>query len=164
MILKVGKHSHLKNKGFTLIEIVLVSIIIVILVGVSSPVFRNSFSGIQAKDACQNLVYLMRYLQAKSIAERVFSRVNFDFKEGLFWASLEKKDQPGEFERLKGKWGKAYKIPQGISLSLEAEDEPVIEFYPDGSSSSVKIKISDNKAAAFSINTQRTIRYEQVNP
>ena len=110
MILRIGQLSRGKNKGFTFIELVLVTIIILILVGFIPPLFRKSFSGIQLKETTQNLTQLMRYVQARAIAERKVCRINFDFEQGTFWA-----------EGIKGRWGKTFNVPLGISI--KARDE-----------------------------------------
>jgi len=177
MILPIGKRPQIKSRaftplqikdylsrerfvtGFTFIELILVAALILVLVGISVPLFRRSFSGIQAKDASQNVVQLMRYAQAKAIAERKLCRVNFDFIERAFWLSVQDETSPQEFKRLKGKWGLTFKAPEGISIEGEAS---FVAFYPDGTSDKAKIKISDNKAATFTIITRRTIKYVQA--
>lgn len=159
MILPIGKRPQFKSRAFTFIELILVAALILVLVGASVPLFRKSFSGIQAKDTSQNVVQLMRYAQAKAIAERKLSRVNFDFIEGAFWLSVQDEASPQEFKRLKGKWGLTFKAPEGISIEGEAS---FITFYPDGTSDKTKIEISDNKASSFTITTQRTIKYVEV--
>ncbi len=145
--------------GFTFIELILVTTLLLILAGVSTPLFRKSLSGIQAKDTAQTLVQLMRYAQAKAIAERKLSQINFDFSEGSFWLTVQSEASPEEYIRPKGKWGAIVTAPEGISLEGETE---LIVFYPDGTSDKAEIKISDQKGASFAISTQRTIRYVEL--
>lgn len=167
MISRIGKRIPLKSKGFTFIELVLVSIIILVLVGITAPQFRGPFHRIQLKNTCQSLVQLMRYIQGKSIAEKKFCRINFDFEQGTFWPTVEDEAHPGKFVRIKGKWGKTFKTTEGVSINA-LEDIPIneetsfITFYPDGTSDKAKIKISGSKGKAFTITTQRTIRYAET--
>lgn len=166
MMLRIGRPKTPKNRGFTFIELVLVSIIILVLVGLSTPLFRRSFSGVQLKQTCQNLTQLMRYLQAKAIAERNILRLNFDFAQGTFWPTVEDEESVGKFKRIKGRWGATVKAAEGVAIeALEeisvSEGVPYISFYPDGSSDKTKIKISDNKGKSFIITTQRIITYAE---
>ena len=164
MILPIGKRSQPKNKGFTFIELVLVVIIILVLVGLSIPQFRRPFTSIQLRNTCQNLVQLMRYVQAKAIAERRFCRINFDFEKGTFWPTIEDDISPGKFKRINGKWGRTFKVPDGISISGDDSfvEASFVTFYPDGSSDKAKIEISDSKGKAFAITTQRAISYVEI--
>jgi hypothetical protein len=101
----------------------------------------------------------MRYVQAKAIAERRLCRINFNFEQGSFWPGVEKEEGPGEFERIEGKWGRTFDLPQGVSISGET---PVIKFYPDGSSDKAEIKIFGSAEDVFTITTQRNIGYVNV--
>jgi len=159
MILRIGKRNQLKNKGFTFIELALVAIIILVLVGLSTPLFRRPFSSIQLKNTCQNIVQLIRYIQAKAIAERKFCQINFDFEKGIFWLTMEDDTSPGEFKRIKGKWGATFKVPDGISIN---SDTSFITFYPDGSSDQARIRIFDSKGKAFTVITQKNFGYVKI--
>jgi len=156
---RIGKRPLLKNKGFTFVELILVTVIILVLVGLSTPLFRKPFRNIQLKNTCRNLVQLMRYGQAKTIAERRLSRVNLDVGKGIFWLTVQDDTSPAEFKRIKERRGRTFKIPDNISIDSEIS---FITFYPDGSSDKAEIKISDNKGKAFIITTQRAIRYAEV--
>jgi len=171
-ILPIGKQKPTRNKvpsGFTLIELVLVCVIILILVTLSTPLFRNPFAGVRAGNTCRQLSHLMRYVQAKAIAERRLCRINFNFEQGSFWPAVEKDESPGEFEPIKGKWGKTFDLPQGVSISGSGEafsgkagESPVIRFYPDGSSDKAEIKIFGSDEDVFTVTTQRNIGYVDV--
>ena len=57
--------------GFTLIEILIVISVIVILVGISVPVFRRFQPGLQLSGAVRNLVTDIRYTQQLTVTEQV---------------------------------------------------------------------------------------------
>ena len=147
--------------GFTFIELILVAVIILVLIGVSVPIFRSSSSSAHLKAVSQNLAQLMRYAQAKSIAERKLVRVNFDFEQGAFWLSVQggAVTDTDTFERIEGRWGTVVEAPEGITISGET---PFITFYPDGSSDKTKIKIYNKAGEAFSVTAQRSISYVEV--
>lgn len=168
----IGKQKPPRNKGpsgFTLIELVLVCVIILILVSLSTPLFRKPFAGVRVRNTCRQLTHLMRYVQAKAIAERRLCRINFNFEQGSFWPVVEKDESPGEFERIEGKWGRTFDLPQGVSISGKILSEAgkagetlVIRFYPDGSSDKAEIKIFGSAEDVFTITTQRNIGYVNV--
>lgn len=163
MMLRIGKLSHLRNRGFTFIELVLVAVIILVAAGLSVPLFRKSFSSLHLKTTCQDLVRLMRYVQTKSIVERRVCRVNFDLEKAFFWPTVQDETSRGEYKEIKGRWGKAVKIPNGILVESDIEDNAsFISFYPDGSSTKAEIKLHDKKGKTFIITTQRTIGYAEV--
>lgn len=168
MILRIGKRSQQqKNNGFTFIELVLVTIIILVLVGLSAPLFRRPFSNIQLKNTCQELVQLMRYAQTKAIAERKFCRINFDFAKGSFWLTVQDEASAGGFARIKGRWGKRFNLPAGISIvplegALMGEGVDYIVFYPDGSCDQTQIKISSNRGTSLTITTQKNVGHVKV--
>jgi len=70
--------------GFTLIELVLVGLIILIMVSVSVPMFRRTFSNVQLDETAYNIVKFMNYARAKAIAERVRAKLDFDFDTGEY--------------------------------------------------------------------------------
>ena len=101
----------------------------------------------------------MRYVQAKAIAERKFCRINFDFGKGTFWPTVQDETSPTEFKKIKGRWGKTFRTPAGISINGESSS---ITFYPDGSSEKTEIKISNNEGKTFTITTQKNIGYVKI--
>ena len=64
------KFSNIQ-KGFTLIELVIVFAIIVILAGISLASFRNIQPNIKLNGAARNLVTDLRYAQQLAIAEQI---------------------------------------------------------------------------------------------
>ena len=157
-------HNRFSNKlAFTFIELILVTLIILIFAGLSSPLFRRPFTNIQLKSTSQHLVQLMRRLQAKAVAERQFCRLNFDFTKNIFWPSVKIDNSGGvSFAEIKEKWGKPFRVPQGLSISSIDKDITFITFYPDGSTDQAEIKISDNKGRVFTVSTQKHIGYIKV--
>jgi Tfp pilus assembly protein FimT len=149
----------MRNKAFTFIELVLVTTIILVLIGLVVPAFRKSFYDIKLRDACQTMVQLMRYAQTQAIAERKFCKINFDFERGTYQLTVADDNLPDEFKNITGRWGNIFTVPEGISINGEL---PFIIFYPDGNLDKTKIVISDNEAKTFTINVQRNIHCVQT--
>ncbi len=159
MMLLIGRRRQARNKGFTFIELTLVAIIILILVGLSTPLFRKSFRSSLVNDTSQRLVQLMRYAQARAVAERELCRINFDFAKGTFWLSVQDQGVADGFKRIEAKWGKIIKVPKGISIKAKA---PFITFYPDGNSDRTTIKISNSEGKTLAVTAKRHISYVQI--
>lgn len=124
--------------GFTLIELLVVVLIISITLGLSMPLFRKTFYGIQLSLCAEDMVSFMRYVRERAVVENTQIRFTLDAKEKKYW--LSKKDaESGEFIRMKGKYG-SYAIADDVEI--ESRDT-IIDFYPDGSTSSAKIIMRD---------------------
>ena len=60
----------MKHRGFTLIELTLVTAIILALIGLSIPLFKKTFTNLSAKDAVFNISKLVSYAQEKAVIDR----------------------------------------------------------------------------------------------
>lgn len=151
--------SSPQHKGFTLVELVLVTMIILVLAGLSTPLFRGPFRNIQLKNTCGKVQQLIRYLRARSIAERTICRMNFDFEQGLIWPTEEDETAAGEFKRIKKSWARTYQIAEGISIQGETN---FITFYPDGKTEQVQITLSDSQGKTYTLTTQKGMGFVKI--
>jgi Tfp pilus assembly protein FimT len=134
---------RLNRGGFTLVELILLTIIIAVLVAISTPRFRNTFSGLKLKEASFNLAKLINYAQEKAIIEGVPYKLILDTDEGRYYfLKFDETSRRGEYIRLKEKVGKIFKLPQGLRLRANKKE---IVFYPDGHSEKATIAISGKK-------------------
>ena len=81
--------------GFTLIELTLVAVIILVLVVLSSPKFRGTFTSLQIDDAAQRMAQVIRYGQHRAIVEERRFRLNLDNTRGVYRLLSESKDTDG---------------------------------------------------------------------
>lgn len=165
MISLIGRLRQRRNKqgrqnaAFTFIELILVVVVILALLGMAVPLFRGVFTGVRLQDSCQYLVQLMRWTQAKSIAERRVYRINFDFEKGTFWLTAQDSEDNKKFSRIKGRWAKTHKLPEGITAEGE---NAIIAFYPDGTTDKKSIRLSDKRGDSFTITAKRRIGYVRM--
>ncbi|MFH1246100.1 MAG: hypothetical protein V1662_06430 [Candidatus Omnitrophota bacterium] len=157
--LRKRRKHFLSLTGFTFIELILVAVVILVLLGMGTPLFRGAFTGVQLQDSCQRLVQLMRWTQAKSITERRVYRVNFDFEKGAFWLTAQDSQDNKKFSRITGRWAKTNKLPEGITV--EGEDA-ILTFYPDGTADKESIRLCDQQGNGFTITAKRRIGYVQI--
>ena len=135
------------NKGFTLIELLLVILIISVTLGISNPLFRNTFNTIKLNSTGQEIASLIRYAQEQAITQKSITRFNLDVGEGNY--RLTQKGGAAEvFTALEGKFGKTYSIPQDIKVKSQQES---IDFYPDGEATSALIKLTNSNVKSLTI-------------
>lgn len=100
-------------KGFTLLEILLVAVIVAILIAIATPQFRKTLTSIQLANTTQDIAQFMRFLRVKASTEKKVYQLKFDLA-GLRYSSQNESRQ----------------IPSGINVTLTINP---INFYPDGS-------------------------------
>lgn len=147
----IGKKGHRNNhhKAFTLIELVLITLIILILIGLSTPLFRRSFSDLTLKDSSYTISKLINYGQEKAIIERKNFKMHFNFQDrnyGLL--ELDNSTEPPTYKRIGGRFGRTFTLPQGI-LFKGSKNEVI--FYPDGHSDEGNIDIFNTKGEGYRI-------------
>ena len=76
------KTRQLRISGFTLLELTLVVLLIAVLIGLSTPLFRRTFSSIQIRNISFNIAKTVNYAQEMAIVEKVSYKLNFNYDEG----------------------------------------------------------------------------------
>lgn len=119
------------NKGFTLIEILFVVIILSILIGFSIPQLKNTYKNLELNNFARELGSYMNYLSEQAIVtgEAISLSIDADNKKYFAVVMSDKSIL------------KTVIIPDGIKL---ATDQKQIAFYPDGSIDKVTIKLSND--------------------
>lgn len=139
MILSAGKRRRRGNNlyGFTLIELALVTLLILILMGLSTPLFRRTFQDLTIKDSAYSISKLMNYAREMAVLERKNFTVSFDFQKRQY-----------RLLDVKGKFGRVFTLPDGVYL-YGAKTEVI--FYPDGHCDEVSINITDKTFRGYTL-------------
>jgi len=131
--------SIIKNKGFTLIELVLVVFLISVLVALSTPLFKRTFTDLQLRNTVYNVTKTINYAREMAIIERSNYKINFNFKKGEYWITrLHRTGEKSIYKRTGGRYGRIFSLPEGIYFN--ARDDEML-FYPDGRAEEIELKI-----------------------
>jgi len=135
--------------AFTLIELFLVVLLLSVIVSLSTPMFRRTFSELSLKNTAFTISKLANYSQEMAIIDRASYRMNLDYKNGTFWlAKLEPKENT--YKKLTNRYGKIFRFPDGAEISGPEK----IDFYPDGRCDEVEIRITDAHGTGYAVRTQ----------
>ena len=139
------KHP-VRAKGFTLLELILVMIILCTVLAMASPSLRGFFSSRQLNDMTEQIQAMTRYAKVQSVFESRYYRVNFDANKRLYWISYLRESQ---YERLSNNFGNLYSIPTEIDISFHnvPYDNGIyyFEFDPEGYSKEASVRLQDNQ-------------------
>jgi len=135
----------LKNNGFTMIEIMVVMIIIIILTGFSMVYFGGYAQRSQLESTTRDWMAHLSYARSQAVIEGTVYRINCDLDRQLYWITYQSdsSDTQGQFVNIDGPWGDEVSIDSTIkwsSLQL-GTDSPLetgvvnIDFTPRGTAS-----------------------------
>ena len=123
-------------RGFTLVEIMVVMVIIALVMGLVGTSMARSVSSAEARAASRKLVASLRYTRARAIIDK---------KEQVFQVDTENRSY-----RAPGR--KQVNLPEGVDVTIttarsEVTSEAVsgIRFFPDGGSTGGHIELLVNK-------------------
>ncbi|MFA5143366.1 MAG: prepilin-type N-terminal cleavage/methylation domain-containing protein [Candidatus Omnitrophota bacterium] len=152
----------MRHKGFTLIELTLVVTIIVALIGLSIPLFRQTFNNLTAKDAVFNISKLVSYARERAVIDKKNYKAVFDFNHRTYQL-MEFSGYSGDkasYKKARGQFGRMFALPKslffydpktGISEKKEEVFKKEIIFYPDGRCNELLIDIVDSRGSGYSI-------------
>ena len=115
MILKIG------NKGFTLVEMIVVLAIIGIILGVSLPFFSQFIASARLKTAVRDVVTTLSAARSYAITKRADCSVVFDLEKEQYWIEI-----------LGSVLEKKNKTPEGIDLLDTTFSSHRVTFLPTG--------------------------------
>jgi prepilin-type N-terminal cleavage/methylation domain-containing protein len=139
-------------KGFTLLELVLVMVILSTVLAMAAPSLRGFFASRQTQDAAAQILSLTQLARSRAVCEGTAYRLNLDDKQGEYWLTSQ---QSGAFEKLKTDFGQVFTLPKDTVLELEGveqdQSETFIAFTPQGTTTAATIRLIDRRGQAVVI-------------
>lgn len=74
-----------KNRGFTLIEILVVLVLMSLILGISAALLTNTLSGAKHKAAAREMVATLKYAKHLAAAKNEKQIIGFDLDAGNYW-------------------------------------------------------------------------------
>lgn len=139
-------------RGFTLIELVIVLLIISLLAVLLTPNLTRTLSHMEAKGAAKRISAILRYCRSDAVNKRKVNLVALDTASQVVSVySVDEEENEPKAERF-------YPIPRGIKLekievgkNLYDLSQPAFEFYPNGGSNGGRATIQSERGRAYTI-------------
>jgi prepilin-type N-terminal cleavage/methylation domain-containing protein len=120
------------RSGFTLVELLLVLVLLVVAASFALPNFSRSYQDLLTQRVVEDLVYSMRYAQSRAVVQEQFVCLTLADDQRSYWleelTSVDRETGQEFSTPLPGSWGRLKKIPEQIRI----ENLERIHFYPDG--------------------------------
>ena len=127
----------MKSKGFTLIELVIVIVVLGVMIGLVVPAF-SEVTGANLRRSARHLTGTIRFLRDEAEAKKTVLRLRFDVPNGHYWGEGLRvlDDRTAEFVKLGTAISAEGHLAGQTSFKdvrpLSHPDEPYILFTPDG--------------------------------
>ncbi len=155
--MSVGKISA--SRGFTLLELIVVLVIISLTSALAVPQLTGALSGTNSKTAAKKIAASLRYARSRAVSEKIIYIVILDTdKNRLTLMSATKAELSSEEHSDKAK---VCVLPEGLTLKSGTErekdkhefnnDEFRIAFYPSGNSSGGEVIVADEREKTYKI-------------
>jgi general secretion pathway protein H len=142
------------NKGFSLIEMVIVLVIASFIMAMITPSLFKSLAGLEQRTSINKLVTTLRYARSQAVTLKQAYQVYLDLNEYSYWlAPVESSDSASSSTRAKEIEVPATAIPLEAQLKIEkvlrgpkkeiTSGVATIVFYPRGDSSGGEIILRD---------------------
>lgn len=165
-----NKRQHSEHKGFTLLELILVMVILSTVLAMAAPSLRGFFGSRKTHDEAAQLLALTQFARSQAISEGIIYRLNFDTNERTYWLTSQ---QAGVFEYLKTEFGYVFSFPNDIAVELEDvekdDHDTFFAFTPQGTVTAGTIRLIDRRGLVLEITCPTVtesfsiIEREQVN-
>lgn len=139
------------KKGWTLIELMIVAIIIAVLVGISLPSVRKTLDNFRLEMLLKDIFYLCKYLQEVSIGEARIHCLNIGRPDQGFYAEYK---QDNQFVGLDNRLSRRLYVPKDITVDIDPAGKERVYFYPDGSMDKVNFVFTGRYGKEMRLNIQ----------
>jgi general secretion pathway protein H len=152
-----------KERGFSLIEIVVVLVLLSLCIALIAPSLYRFSSSVELKAAAKKVAAILRYTRSEAINKGKVYQVIFDsnlmeVKVQPVETDQEESDKQEAEKKEAKNTPKTYTLPAGVQmkeLNIESTqyptDLPAFEFYPNGGSNGGDILLDSRSQKGFKI-------------
>lgn len=141
----VRRYRGMARTGFTLVELLVVLLVLVLAIGVAAPRIGSGIDNAQLKQSARQFASALRHARGKALAEGADSTVTLDTRERHY--------------RISGA-ERRYTLPEGVEVQLEtarselgADGVAAVRFFPDGTSTGAKVTLmNDSRTYIIQVN------------
>jgi type IV fimbrial biogenesis protein FimT len=143
--------------GFTLVELMVVMVILVIVMSVAAPSFVQLHREASIRSASRIVLATLNYARNIAASRAVQTRVYFDTEEKTFWIESLQTDEEGraEFAPERTSLGQGNRLVRQIQLAVQTENDDdkgiYVTFYPDGHADACRVDLKDDYGRQKSI-------------
>ncbi|MBI1883660.1 MAG: prepilin-type N-terminal cleavage/methylation domain-containing protein [Chlamydiae bacterium] len=132
--------NNKRYQGFTLVEILIVTVIIAVLSSIAIPRFRRTYEQFQLSVLTQKFSRLAQTAHELAMLEGRAYKIFLSRQTASFtlFRAPDREDEP--YERLSGNLGKDQMLPLGFQIKADEEE---IFFYPDGSATETELEFEN---------------------
>ena len=150
--MKVCTRQYGRDRGFTLLELILVMVILSAVLAMAGPSLRGFFTSRKTHDTAVQILSLTQYARSQAITEGVIYRLNFDTLENSYWLTSQ---QEGVFEELGIEFGRIFTLPKDMVMELEDldtdEGRMFVRFTPQGTVTAGTVRLIDKSGRALEV-------------
>lgn len=168
-----------ERRGFTLVELMVVLLIIGLMTAAVVPIYRGSITWVATDRAIRDFAATMKYAQERAVLRGAECRFYMNYESGAYWLAERTETEDGEFAFLPVDeiHGRRTQLPEGFSLDeskarRDRGKEPrgkvhYVRFFPTGACDYATIKLErerrgDIKAQTVTIRTKGHIGQFEV--
>jgi prepilin-type N-terminal cleavage/methylation domain-containing protein len=142
--MSLRKTQLVGRKGFTLLELIVVMLILSTVLAMAAPSLRGFFGSRQLQDTAAQILALTQFARSQAISEGIIYRLNFNTTQRIYWLTAWRK---GNFEVLRTSLGQTYTLPKDMVMELDKLEQDssdmYVEFKPEGTVTAGTIRLID---------------------
>jgi prepilin-type N-terminal cleavage/methylation domain-containing protein len=140
-----------RRKGFTLIELIVVMMVLTVMLTLASPSLRGFFVSRQTADAALTVLALTQRCRSDAIAQGKRYRLNLDADGHNWFITVEK---GSDFVAAEGELGQQKPLPEGAHAVFRptVTGQPAstfVQFYPNGRSDATTVEITGREGDVY---------------
>jgi type II secretion system protein H len=151
-----------RSRGFTLIEIIVVVVIVSILFIVTMPSLRSVNDNNRLRSSMREITTLMKYARTEAVFNGRTTEVFLDTQKHEFWLDLRKPDEKRtsrKSDKLKSTMERKRELEKNVQFeAINAIEKNIlknevvaIDFYPDGTASPALITLKNTRDLRYTI-------------